>query len=184
MYADSSNGERDSQRSKVYTAERDAGVGAIRRETVESCQAYIDRVLNRARVVKRYGKRTAEARPGFGHRNAEAGGAGLRRPAPIQLPRWARHDLVILHELAHVLTWGEGASHGWQVAECFLFLVREMCGVDAAAKLEAAFKARKVRYRKPRRGRTPTPEQREAMVARLAAYRESSSLSPQRARVG
>jgi putative metallohydrolase (TIGR04338 family) len=169
---------RDSQRSKLYAAEH-AIPGGKRYTTVAECQAFVDSVLDRKLVQRHYPSAMderwyhdgrhyrIEVRDGRGHRNA-TGCAGTRI---IQAPKWARSQRVLLHEMAHVLV-GQGvAAHGWEFAGCYAFLVRQVMGKEAEAKLLASFKARKVRWRKPRAGRTLTPDQREAAVERLAVAR-------------
>jgi putative metallohydrolase (TIGR04338 family) len=160
--------ERDSQRKKLYDAERAVFTDFYKPHftTVQECQAFVDSVLARKRVQSHYkrAKRPVLVRPGHGARSA-FGGYGH-----VTLPRWARSRHVILHELAHALE-PAGAAHGWQFAQCYLWLVRQALGVEAAAKLEASFKAHKVRYRKPRTRKPMTQEQREAATVRLAAAR-------------
>jgi putative metallohydrolase (TIGR04338 family) len=162
---------RDSQRAKLYEAERALPTGQ-RYTTVAECQAFIDSVLDRKLVQRHYPNANTtwrvEVRDGRGHTHA----TGNAYTGIIQAPTWARTQRVLLHELAHVLTPVDSAHHGWEFAACLAFLARQVMGIENEAKLLAAFKANKVRYRKPKAGRTLTPEQREAATARLAAVRE------------
>lgn len=169
---------RDSQRSKLYAAEREAFPEmdtTPEYTTNDECKAYVDKVLGRA-VVKRHYPRLVERgvevrRPNMGQRRALAH-AGLSWDGQyvISLPRWARSRTVILHELAHQATRFQGAAHGWQFAAAYLKLVRTMLGVEAEAKLKAAFRKHRVRWTQPKR-RQLTVEQREAMRVRMAELR-------------
>src|SRR5262249_27229542 len=70
----------------------------------------------------------------------------------LHLPRWARRKLVVLHELAHVVTWTcYGAckqAHGRTFARVYLVLVRRVLGQEAARELRRAFRVQGVRFRR------------------------------------
>lgn len=153
----------DSKRSRVYAAEReirfmfdnadkyDARTVQVhgsavtlpierRFASVESVQSYVDRVLalnwlgapypnavEPVRVRERRGQRFAHYEP---------------MPPTIAVPlyagnrAWALRELVVLHEIAHHLTAGDG--HGRPFVECFTTLVAEIIGAEAGFLLRAA----------------------------------------------
>jgi hypothetical protein len=181
---------RDSQRSRVYAAERavewskradekigDGGLGAA--------QAYVNRVIgskawhkvlgcgDHEREICRWAP--VEVADGRGSRKARAGWSR------ISLPRWSRKRWVVLHELAHVAAqkrygYYSIAGHGWQFCDVYLRLMRRFLGTDEAQKLQRAFREKRVRFRPKRRAAEQTPEQKAALVARLAAARAAAKL--------
>jgi hypothetical protein len=182
--------ERDSQRSKLYTAEKEAlEQFATPLPKVEDIQAYILKQSARTTLQTRYGRAREVANwpimIGDGRRTRRALAYGTNK---MTFPRWARKDWVVLHEWAHIIhnrldargsllksnvgTRTEelqgGASHGWQYAAIYLDLVRFCMGKEAYEALKAAFKTHKVRY-KPKRSVVVTEE----MLGRLKAAREN-----------
>lgn len=149
---------RDSQRSKLYSAENTAfkRSGEPEFKTVEECQAYIDKVLSSVWFKKHWRLRQAKVRPGKGYRKAVWYGYGYDRNKRgdeggiVQLPKWARKRWVILHELSHGLTPNEEASHGWKFARNYLKLVKHFLGQEEEKKLKEAFKNKRVKYSQPR----------------------------------
>lgn len=133
---------RDNQRSKLYKAERVLHTPP-QFETVQQCQDFVNEVMASRWVAARW-KNRIEVRPGYGHRSATADPTSQI----IQLPVWARHHAVILHEMAHCLNTGSRAYawHGPEFAGLFLSLVHHVMGADAATKLRESFKANRVRY--------------------------------------
>jgi putative metallohydrolase (TIGR04338 family) len=164
---------RDSQRQKIYDAEHASSPGKAF-PTVEECQAYVDRVLKRKRLQRKYSvPRTIVVHPGHGRRIACATTIYGRRV--IKLPRWSRTELTILHEIAHHIADNDGRSwsHNWKFAAVLLTLVREMMGAEAEQALRGQYRTRRVRYTEPRAKRELTGEQRVAAADRLAAAREA-----------
>lgn len=172
---------RDSQRSKVYAAEnaaqRTAGIPGFALDPayrdLDACRRFIIEVCSRKRVQNHYPRavRIADGhfrlRPGTGNRRATC----LPGFNPvITLPLWSRNEAVMLHELAHALC-DPAVHHGWQFAECEIWLWRQHFGVAASETLERAFKSGKVKYRKPRPKRQMTDAERAVLVERLAAAR-------------
>jgi putative metallohydrolase (TIGR04338 family) len=172
---------RDSQRAKVYRAERaafDFTWGPVRYgerfDTLERVEVFLRHLMASAWWRRRWPGITpenVELRPGHGARSAFA------RSWSITLPIWSRRTDVVLHELAHVIRMRAplGAyrdpGHGWSFCETYLELVRHCLGEEAWRRLREEFRAHGVRYHKPRCGKPMTPEQREAAVARLAVGR-------------
>ena len=131
---------RDSQRARLYRAEGEVPAGR-RLPTVERMQAYVDALAAADWFLARWGERAFEVRPGFGHRRATADGNGV-----LQMPKWARSELVLLHEVAHCLTPVTCAPHGPEYAGVLLALARLGMGPATAQSLEYAFARQRVRW--------------------------------------
>lgn len=170
--------ERDSQRSKVYRAERQADITGERFPEIPGVEAYLRRVFSHKWFKRRYPRAFRfRVHDGRGRRSALGWSAGLT--IEMKLPKWARTEGIILHELAHGLTDQKAgyrirhAAHGWEFCETFLALVYHYQGGVAGNRLKESFGENRVRFRKPRVGRKLTPEQRSAAIERLAAARET-----------
>lgn len=178
--------KRDTQRSKVYKAEkeafRDHAKASERLETVEDMEKYVKYVFGLKRVRDAFpnampvgdsvfcGWRLPNVRDGRGRRCA---GGDVRG---ITMPVWSRSKWIVLHELAHTISLRihRGiAAHGWEYCATYLLLVRYALGVEAHDLLKEQFKAHRVRFRAPRKRvyRELTIEERTALVDRLAAMR-------------
>ena len=131
---------RDNQRARLYRAEGELDAGR-RLPTVDRMQAWVDGLAATDWFVARWGDRAFEVRPGFGHRRATADQNGI-----LQMPKWARSELVLLHEVAHCLTPVDVASHGPEYAGVLLALVRRGMGPGPAQHLEDAFGRERVRW--------------------------------------
>ena len=161
---------RDNQRSKVYRAERvihTYNADNAEYKTLEECMEFAQKVLRDPKVLQAYPIAASIAtklrlRPGQGKRRATA----ESWICTIKLPRWARQKTVICHELAHLLT-PDTEAHGWEFCECYLLLVRREVGPEASETLRKSFKQWKVRYTPPRKKRTFTEEQRQALRERM-----------------
>lgn len=132
---------RDSQRARLYRAEGLVDAGR-RLPTVERMQAWVDGLVATDWFAARWGRRSFEVRPGFGHRRATADQAN----GVLQMPRWARSELVLLHEVAHCLTPATLAGHGPEYAGVLLALARRGMGPATAQRLEDAFASERVRW--------------------------------------
>lgn len=166
---------RDSQRSKVYAAQRVLRPFSRNTMTFAECEQYLARVMASRWFRNRYGDHYAVSLIDRGDRGGSATSWGSAK-GHINLPSWARCEWVLLHELAHNVTtfrWGyQSAGHGWQFCSVYLDLVRHFLGAEAHDALKTSFDGNKVRYRQPRT-RTLTDDQRAAAAERLAAWREA-----------
>lgn len=95
----------------------------------------------------------------------------------IMLPKWARNERVILHELAHVIA-TERPAHGRQFARIFIDLLQRFHPQRhaAAAALKVAFAEKKVRWKRKRKTSADNPgirKFREIAAARRAGKDES-----------
>ena len=131
---------RDSQRARLYRAEGEVDSGR-RLPTVERMQDYVDALCAADWFLARWGMQAIEVRPGYGHRRATADEHGV-----LQMPKWARTELVILHEVAHCLTPRTCAAHGAEYAGVLLALARRAMGPATAQRLEDAFARQRVRW--------------------------------------
>jgi putative metallohydrolase (TIGR04338 family) len=171
---------RDSQRGKVYKAERilNSHPKAMERfETIPEVDVFVKKVLGSSYTRKHFARlNSLTISDGRGRRNASA--YGYRE---ISLPRWARTRWTILHELAHIYASYKYkrvdiaiAAHGREFCKIYLQLVQHFISKEAADILKKSFREHRVKYqiRKPR---VITPEQREALRLRgqrLAAIRK------------
>ncbi len=131
---------RDSQRARLYRAEGQVGAGR-RLPTVERMQAWVDAMAATDWFLARWGARTFDVRPGYGHRRATADQNGV-----LQMPKWARTELVLVHEVSHCLTPATCASHGPEYAGVLLTVARRAMGPGTAQLLEDAFARERVRW--------------------------------------
>ena len=151
---------RDTQRQRLYNAEQAMGFlgdgPGKRMETVAEMQSFVDALLRSRWFKARWGVwGRIEVRDGRGRSSAAAFGQHQ-----IRVPRWARSELVVLHEVAHCLTPRGYASHGPEFAGVFVALVRQVMGPAAAASLRDSFRSYRVRV-----GPAPVPRYRLKGVA-------------------
>jgi hypothetical protein len=170
---------RDSQRAKVYAAER-AAFGAewgekIDDGSLEAVSRYVRQVEGSATWRKILKK--SELTPIDGGLRVKDGrgcrwARGFRDH--VTLPIWARTRPVVLHEMAHAAT-GENAKHHWPFAAAYLMLVGTFMGAAARDRLKAEFRKQRVRFAPPR---VFTPEHWAALRAHgfklAAAAREKA----------
>jgi hypothetical protein len=161
---------RDSQRSKVYTAEDVLGP-KTQTIALSDCRALVRRVWASKRARESWPKAFAGwSKPHVRHKhhgNAAGGAQG------ISLPRWSWTPHIVLHELAHTITrrhYGVYvAGHGWEFCSVYLRLVHLFMGRAAHDALKASFKQHKVKFRAPRTRAPLSPAAKAALVARLQA---------------
>ncbi len=192
---------RDSQRSKLYDAERclqrfDTMTGSVELDAVA---AFYDKVTRTKFFRSLWQEMTGREIPKgailfrlAGGRGARGGFLGyVRDPDPpcptcgakrftvrprvfVKAPHWARKDHLLLHELAHCVTLAmrtEIASHGREFVRVYLRLVRRFVGEDAHTALRDEFRKRGVRWYPRREKRALTEEQRGVLRDRLALAR-------------
>lgn len=142
---------KDSQRQKVYDAERAAfALQTVADATdgwtigsLEQAQAYIDEVCERngfakVRVTTNNGDRWAWANRGLRTISLPSGTHG----------RWAWTRWVLIHELSHIVATGYPfAAHGLEYCAVYLVLVEKELGEEAAQRLSQSFDKHGVKYR-------------------------------------
>lgn len=172
---------RDSQRSKLYAAEREAFVDHMQKIELDQCVEIVERVFTSKRVKDAYD-------PFWTRRTIVDDGRGCRRAISfggrITLPKWSRMKWVVLHEMAHEIRafrrkdrFVAEAAHGWQYTATYLDLVMWFMGSEAHDKLKAAFRKHKVKFSKPRTGRVLSAEEKQVLRDRLAAARAAKAVA-------
>ncbi len=161
---------RDSQRARLYRAEGLVDAGRPL-PTVARMQAWVDGLAATDWFVARWGARSFEVRPGYGHRRATADAVN----GVLQMPKWARSELVLLHEIAHCLTPLTHASHGPEYAGVLLALARRGMGPGTAQRLEDAFAAERVRWTLAAVPEAQSSVRAERMAASLASVSSHSA---------
>ena len=132
---------RDSQRQRVYDAGASISGRSIGRETIQETVAYVDRVVSSSWWRQRSGVNVVEVKDGRGRRSAVAW------HNVIAIPRWARNERTVLHELAHVLAYDADPPHGPQYAAAYLALVDRFMGPEAGRALREAYAKHRVKWR-------------------------------------
>jgi putative metallohydrolase (TIGR04338 family) len=124
---------QDSQRSRVYRAEHAVWeTGAIRFDSMEEVRAYVRRVEPSVGFYDHRGTYTpVTVGDGRGASSARACLVGVR----IEVPTSLRHEWVVLHELAHLITPSNEAAHNPRFTRNLHSLVREFMGAGPAATL-------------------------------------------------
>lgn len=184
---------RDNQRKRLYDAE-----DKIRTEkpwaSMAECQEFVDRLESSRWFLARWRPLRPQLRDGRGYRIATA----FSVLNVIQLPKWAREPIVILHEYAHLLTdrsavgWSHGldghlgsecfAAHGPEFAGVFVVLVEHVMGPETAMALRDSFRRHRVRT-----SRVAVPSARYEIVSRasqVAAKRQTAQTAPGAAEMG
>jgi putative metallohydrolase (TIGR04338 family) len=141
---------RDSQRGRVYAAERHIeweDDGRVGDGSLQAAEEFVGRITRSNWWRKRAQPYQFHitVKDGRGNRKASAG------PASITLPRWARKEWVVLHELAHCLSWdecrrnGEG-GHGRTFVRTYLALVDRFLGKDTGRVMREVFREHRVKW--------------------------------------
>lgn len=146
---------RDSQRSKVYKAQWVVFKERETMATTDQCWEYIKKIVNTEWFRKRYPHKYDNmiwVKSGQGSRRARALTSLESRGITMVLPRWARTEWVILHELAHCVTPKTVAAHGREYCRTYLDLVYRFLGPEKGSELSKSFRENRVRYvlRKPK----------------------------------
>jgi len=128
------------QAGKVYKAESLVmGIYAGRHKeemTIKEAQKFVNAVLKRSFVQRNYPlKHQIIVLDGRGRRSACA--TFRHGEYAICLPKSMRNKYVVLHEIAHHLTWGKG--HTAEFVTCLLDLVRNVLGKEQVEALQGAF---------------------------------------------
>lgn len=170
---------RDTQRARVYAAERRAfvppGTGHIREtprdfEDVRHADEYIETIRTSKWLATHYPRAAMSPVRIISGRGCNA------TESRIMLARWGLVKWVVLHELAHTVTdrhhrYETLPGHGREFARIYLALVRRWMGVAEYEKLRAAFKMYKVKY-SLKKQRAKTAHLPRGNAAALAEYRE------------
>lgn len=135
---------RDQQKSRVYASERSAHERTLGRDiwtqdhTNDRLQARCDEIMAMRAIQSRWGQRKIHVE--LGRYGGHASG-----PSTIDLGVKGRNDWVMIHEIAHCLTWHAPAHHGPEFAGVLLFLTKTVMGQEAYDNLLADFRKNRVR---------------------------------------
>lgn len=163
----------DSKRSKLYRSE-DILDGFSKRkfETIPECEKYLKSIVKSQWFKKHFPSIPTDVQihDGGGMRSAQGGGARYMGVVWMALPKWARKDWVIIHELCHTVTDVDDAAHGREYCQNYLKLIQHYLGREAARALKVEFRKNKVWY-KPKR-KPMTTEQRLKAIARIQRFQK------------
>jgi hypothetical protein len=159
---------RDSQRQRAYSAELAVRSLSPTFDTFKQVEKFVNKVLRSPWLQSNYPIRDIIVID-VGNRNCQA----LARPwsSTIAIPAWARSELIVLHEISHLLTKRQFAAHGPEFIKCFLRLVKHFMGETMHNALLQSFKLHKVRI-KPKATRTISIYQRQILRERIKHARE------------
>lgn len=173
---------RDSQRQRLYDAEEElechqtehintANETPANGMTLQEIERFVDKAIRSAWFRRRWRLSTTfRIGDGRGARRATYQHAGrwyqkngatsyemeqVDMPDTLKFPKWARQEIIVIHELAHWCVHGryrpphseEVASHGREYANIFLELVGHFMGSEVRAELVDAFKRHRVKWR-------------------------------------
>ncbi len=156
--------KRDFQRSRLYAAQEclfPAGLHGRLFDPEESSykqvQTYVDSVLASGWFKERWpyinsvwviNSTEALARAGLARKDVNINSPKEKGTVSdqyvLKIPHWARTERLILHELAHICTFGD--RHGKIFAGVLIELIRYWMGQTAALILERAFEVYGVRW--------------------------------------
>lgn len=161
---------RDTQKHKLYSAERVLKPFSPTMKSVEEVEAFVERVTKSKWFKKEFGLLGIRVEDGRSRQNAAARGSTLL------MPRWSRSEYVTLHEIAHVVTDRRRfAWHGREYAGNLLKLVRHFLGKEAHDNLRTAFRNHGVKY-KAKRHLSPEAIDKLRERGRAFAARTNGSL--------
>lgn len=135
---------RDFQRSKVYRSEKILDNFCEKKfETVKEVEGFINEKILPF-MKENYDIKKIVVGDGRGRRRACA----MFDRMTIKLPKWARKDWVIAHEIAHLpFTGTDGHSaHGEDFCALYLKLIEMIMGGEVRHSLENSFDENGVRY--------------------------------------
>lgn len=133
----------DAQRSAVYRAEDRVACGRAF-VSLGATQDFVERVTGSPYWQRRpAAPRIVQVTDGRGRRHACAAAAWFG--GELRLPRWVRNPLIVLHELAHLLTPSRCAAHGAEFLADYLALVERFLDPQRAIELAVALRAERVR---------------------------------------
>jgi putative metallohydrolase (TIGR04338 family) len=161
---------RDFQRQRVYNSEeyaKDSLGGNFGKymSTVNEMQAWVDEIVRSRWFRARWPFLTyIEVKDGRGRRRATGYARGLTyrnlmtgrhesisTEGVLKMPRWSRYELIMLHEMTHVIIdhvyKRKVPGHGVQFCNLYLSMVRRFMGKEWQRALKDAFKHYKVKHR-------------------------------------
>lgn len=156
---------RDTQRERVYAAERRLYGRDVAPVSIEAARAFVRKIEADRWTIRHYGVRRIDVSDGTPRQRRPRGGSGR-----IRLPVGHRGPWITLHEVAHCLAGAhDGGWHGPRFARTYLALVRHFLGDVAWRNLRSAFKEEGVRYRRSPTLSTAEIERRRMQMRDLNA---------------
>lgn len=168
---------RDSQKQRLYDAQRLAGfydTGEVM--TIKEAQKFVNQVLSHKKTKSLFnqyrfpmgGSCPTKIIVESGNGNhATIRNRNWETVRLIRLNKFGRNKFIVLHEIAHHITWGR-ESHGAEFADVLLQFTTRYLGKPDADKLANAFNEKRVRVMtKTKKARVP--RKRETESARLVA---------------
>jgi len=124
---------RDQQRQKLYTWQRQFGNGLTLE--LKECQKLINR------ISKHYKTHAPQVTDGRGRRSA----CYCPGSHTIKLPRWARNERVVIHEIAHCVADAIArpktiADHGREFVGVYMYLLNKYMGIPVKELAQSANK--------------------------------------------
>lgn len=161
---------RDSQKTKVYTAENAIDSGR-RFADIDEAREYLHELLGDQAVIERFMISPDWPFPSvkLARANSHHSFSNKWRNA-IELHTRDLNVEVLVHEFAHLLTPIKAGAHGWEFCDALLWLVDYTISTEAAEHLRSLFDESGVKYRRPVT-RNLSPEAKAAASKRLAAAR-------------
>ncbi len=139
--------ETDSQRQKLYDAQRRVTDGSVLHEIEDVAWEVYD-IISKAWWQRRYATGRIKLRPGNGARRANA--KGNSHSGNLNFPRSARCQRTIIHELVHLTVPVPHAGHGRLYASRYLEAVYWRLGENAGDTLKEGYRRENVKWH-PRR---------------------------------
>jgi hypothetical protein len=168
---------RDGQRQKVYDAQKDGGFYKVESVmTIKEAQKFVNQVLSHQKTKKLYYKYRFSNSSLFPTKIVVEAGSGSHATMRyrdwelvrlIRLRKSGRNKFIVLHEIAHHITWGR-ESHGPEFADVLLQFTSRYLGKAEGDKLASAFHNKRVRVM-GKSGKARVPRKREIESARLVA---------------
>jgi putative metallohydrolase (TIGR04338 family) len=154
---------RDFQRNRVYTAERRVTLGK-RISKVPDIQAYVNSIISMPEFRNHFPRcHFVDVKDGRGCRRAY----GSAYEGFIKMPVWSRHELIIIHEVAHVVS-PLDAHHGPVYCGNYLWLINLVMGKKVYLQLRESFLAHGVKFEDPIAYENPAKKALEIMLAKKA----------------
>lgn len=145
---------RDSQRARVYRAEREAfgpfENAAWPRLELGAVERFVTGAVAEPWFAETFGVlRQVRIKDGRGTRHAYSAYDPRKHGVLFSFPRWSRSLPVLIHEIAHPASLrrhGIVAAHGPEFAAAYLCLVERHIGYAACKRLGGAFARHRVRH--------------------------------------
>lgn len=139
---------RDYQRSRLYKAEDSLPERKqlLRRGSLKACQEFVDSI-----TATRFWRTHMPHMPYVSVTPGVCHAIATLEHATIAMPPSLRSELIILHELAHLMSFHDAqiSYHGPEFAWVYSDLVRRFMGGDVSRRLHAAFREYGVECERP-----------------------------------